>query len=539
MDGDGDLDIVSASNLDDTIAWYENDGAADPSWTAADIATSADYATSVYVADMDDDGDLDIVSGSLIDDTIAWYENDGAADPSWTAADIATSADGAESVYVADMDGDGDLDIVSASQYDDTIAWYENDGAADPSWTAADIATSADGAASVYVADIDGDGDLDIVSASWNDDTIAWYEETATGTWSNTSSMTNFTSATCSVSPSLPTGLSIDSSTCTISGTPTVASGNTTYTITANISNVTYQGSVWLSSSYLELTPSVEGADLFIDEAMTNITFEYDTGQSSSNLFIANPTWTASTVDTGVQLAETTFVADVDADGDLDIVSASGGDDTIAWYENDGAANPTWTASDITTSQTTQIRCMLPTWTVTVIWMSFLHLITTIPLHGMRTTVPPTHLGRQPTLTRLQTPQLGCMLPTWTVMATSTSFQLRAVMIPLRGGENDGAANPTWTASDITTSADGAASVYVADMDGDGDLDIVSASANDNTVAWYENDGAANPSWTATDISTTENAVQWVVPADMDSDGDLDIVTSSLSPGNSIAWARE
>ena len=53
MDGDGDMDIVSASGLDDTIAWYENDGAADPTWTAADIATSADGAHNVYVADMD------------------------------------------------------------------------------------------------------------------------------------------------------------------------------------------------------------------------------------------------------------------------------------------------------------------------------------------------------------------------------------------------------------------------------------------------------------------------------------------------------
>ncbi|MGB0152373.1 MAG: FG-GAP repeat domain-containing protein, partial [Candidatus Poseidoniaceae archaeon] len=138
MDGDGDLDIVSASLLDDTIAWYENDGAANPSWTAADIATSADGAYSVYVADMDGDGDLDIVSASAYDDTIAWYENDGAANPSWTAANIATSADSARSVYVADMDGDGDLDIVSASFDDDTIAWYENDGAANPSWTASD-----------------------------------------------------------------------------------------------------------------------------------------------------------------------------------------------------------------------------------------------------------------------------------------------------------------------------------------------------------------------------------------------------------------
>ncbi|MED5421359.1 MAG: FG-GAP-like repeat-containing protein, partial [Pseudomonadota bacterium] len=176
MDGDGDLDIVSASDSDDTIAWYENDGTANPSWTAADIATSADGAVDVHVADMDGDGDLDIVSASQNDDTIAWYENDGASNPSWTAADIATSADGAQGVYVADMDGDGDLDIVSASFTDDTIAWYENNGNANPSWTAEDIATDADGARAVYVGDMDGDGDLDIVSAGSEDDTIAWYE---------------------------------------------------------------------------------------------------------------------------------------------------------------------------------------------------------------------------------------------------------------------------------------------------------------------------------------------------------------------------
>ena len=52
----------------------------------------------------------------------AWFVNDGAANPSWTAVDIATSADGAASVYVADMDNDGDMDIVSASDEDETRA---------------------------------------------------------------------------------------------------------------------------------------------------------------------------------------------------------------------------------------------------------------------------------------------------------------------------------------------------------------------------------------------------------------------------------
>ena len=99
MDNDGDLDILSASENDDTIAWYENDGAANPTFTKAVIATSADNALDVQVADLDGDGDLDIVSASSLDDTIAWYENDGATNPTWAAADIATNADGATSVF--------------------------------------------------------------------------------------------------------------------------------------------------------------------------------------------------------------------------------------------------------------------------------------------------------------------------------------------------------------------------------------------------------------------------------------------------------
>ena len=179
------MDIVSASSIDDTIAWYENNNGDGSSWTAANIETIAYGALSVFAADMDGDGDMDIVSASTTDDTIAWYENNGAADPTWAAADIATSADGARSVFAADMDGDGDMDIVSASYNDNTIAWYENNGAVDPTWTASDIATSAANALSVYAADMDGDGDMDIVSADVIDDTIAWYENNgaADPTW--------------------------------------------------------------------------------------------------------------------------------------------------------------------------------------------------------------------------------------------------------------------------------------------------------------------------------------------------------------------
>jgi hypothetical protein len=78
---------------------------------------------------------------------------------------ISTNADGAYSVYAIDLDGDGDNDVLSASANDDKIAWYINDGNGNFS-TEQIISTNANGATSVYAIDIDGDGDNDVLSAS-------------------------------------------------------------------------------------------------------------------------------------------------------------------------------------------------------------------------------------------------------------------------------------------------------------------------------------------------------------------------------------
>ncbi|MEC7273151.1 MAG: Ig domain-containing protein, partial [Candidatus Thermoplasmatota archaeon] len=52
--------------------------------------------------------------------------------------------------------------------------------------------------------------------------------------------------ATCAISPALPTGMSLTSGTCAITGTPTVTAVNATYTVWANISGLSFSGQVWL-----------------------------------------------------------------------------------------------------------------------------------------------------------------------------------------------------------------------------------------------------------------------------------------------------
>jgi hypothetical protein len=169
LDQDGDLDVLGG------LMWFENDGGTPPAFSPHLVGGTAMTANHIAVLDVDRDGDPDLLSAGQEDDTIAWHENDGGLPPRFTTHLVSTTADFATSVYGADLDGDADVDLLSSSFFDDTIAWYENDGAIPPSFTRHTVSTTADGARSVFAADLDKDGDVDVISASQNDAKVVWH----------------------------------------------------------------------------------------------------------------------------------------------------------------------------------------------------------------------------------------------------------------------------------------------------------------------------------------------------------------------------
>ncbi|GGG35665.1 hypothetical protein GCM10010976_04200 [Bizionia arctica] len=177
LDGDNDMDIVATLSNDNHLAWFENTDGQGNFGPLENILYSVDNPKSVNVADVDGDGDMDILSASYDDDKIAWYENTDGQGDFGPQQIITTSADGANSVYSMDLDGDGDNDVLSASRGDNKIAWYENidgEGTFGPQQI---ITTNAENAVSVFAIDLDGDGDNDVISASgYTYGTIAWYE---------------------------------------------------------------------------------------------------------------------------------------------------------------------------------------------------------------------------------------------------------------------------------------------------------------------------------------------------------------------------
>ncbi len=279
MDNDGDLDIVSASYRDDKIAWYENDGKNNPNFLKHTITVIEEGAISVEIGDIDNDGDLDIVSASYDDNNISWYENDGNINPTFSSHVVSTNVNGAVSVDLGDIDSDGDLDIVSASYLNNSIQWHENDGKSFPNFKTIEITNNFNEVRSVNIGDYNNDGSLDIASASVKEDEIAILFN----------------------------------------------GGDADLRFTKNIVSTQADGAYYIYSSDINMDGNKDlvSASIYDDK----IAWYENDGEIS-------PSFKTHVVSLNADAARSVHSADLDNDGDVDIISASYNDDKIAWYQN-------------------------------------------------------------------------------------------------------------------------------------------------------------------------------------------------------------
>ncbi|KNC50974.1 fibronectin type III domain-containing protein [Thecamonas trahens ATCC 50062] len=529
IDGDGDLDLASASESDDKIAWYENTDGLGTFGPQQVVSTAANGAQSVIAADIDGDGDMDLASASLDDDKIAWYENTDGFGTFGPQQVVSTAADRARSVIAADIDGDGDMDLASASELDSKISWYENTDGAGTFGPQQVVSTAANGAKSVVAADIDGDGDLDLASASSSDDKIAWYENTdGAGSFGPQQVVSTAADGAQSV-----IAADIDGD-----GDLDLASASHADDKIAWYENTDGSGSFGpqqVVSTAADFGQSVIAADIDGDD---------DLDLASSSVLDNKISWYENTnqtaafgpqqvVSTAAVYASSVIAADIDGDGDLDLASASAYDNKIAWYENtDGAGSfgPQQVVSTAANGARSVIAAdidgdgdldLASAYSNTIAWYE--------NTDGAGSFGPQQVVS---TTTTLAVSVFAADIDGDGDMDLASASSSLDQIVWFENTDGAGTFGPQQV---VSTAADGAASVIAADIDGDGDLDLASASQVDDKIAWYENTDGFGTFGPQQVVSTAATSARSVIAADMDGDGDLDLASASFND-DKIAW---
>ncbi len=534
IDNDGDNDIITSSwntlaSGNNGAAWYENFGNGIFS-TAKFVSTSLGDAVEVYAADMDNDQDLDIISVTYNYDRIAWHENLGAGIFSSTFHLINTpdndsnssngngDADGVRYAAIGDLDFDGDLDVISASNLDNKIAWYENlgGGVFGPQQIVLDTTLSQ--THFVMTTDMDGDLDLDILYGSSTK--TGWFENTG-----STFSLEHVITLNSEVNEVANIRIDYDGD-----GDLDIVNGNG-LGLYENLGLNTYANPKRLIKFVHDyFDTSVDAADFDGDGKMDIVTgFKneiYWYQNESEGEFSMQRTISTSMLDI-------TFVyaCDIDNDGDSDVLVSSISNDLIGYFENLGGGNFDTTVNIISTQS------------------------------GWATSVYAKDLDGDLDLDVLSTSLSGLVIwhenlgggnidTTKNIISSSADGAKSVFAIDL---DNDGDADVlsasenddkiawyenlgsgVFGSQQVIAVADGAKSVYSIDIDGDLDNDVVFASANDNTISWIENQGGGSFGLQQV-ISNTIAGARSVFAIDLDADGDNEIIATSAI-ANQIFW---
>ena len=534
IDGDGDLDVVSARSGDNTIAWHENMGGG--TFAGPHPLTTTVNSYTLAVADIDGDGDLDVAAGDLPGELVLWFENSDGAGSFSTQPAISSLVEEPLSVAAADVDADGDLDVLLADIGDNTVGWFENTDGAGTFGTLEALSTAVGGARVVAPADIDRDGDLDVLWAAEGVDQIAWHENQTI----HRSALFPSQEIIAAGVPATPQ----DASAADLDGDGDLdvlaVSRFATYWF-ENTDGAGTFGSLQSLGAGTSLE-SVVGADLDGDGDLDVLNsdvawFENLDGGGSFG---------SEQLIQGESSRSTALAADLDGDGDLDVLASHPfGTPKVAWYKNFGADDGSGACGVVTPacfdSQTIISTNLVVPWAVAAadidgdgdldVFASGYHAIAWFENTD-------------------GDGSFGALMPIFS--AGSVSFRSVAAADVDGDGdvdlfsaseaddrvawyENTDGAGTFGSQQIISSLADGAYAVSAADLDGDGDIDVLSASDNDDKVAWYENVDGLGTFGSEQVVTLDANGAYSMFAADIDGDGAVDAV-AALATADNIAW---
>lgn len=331
VENDGDIDILSSSWYDNKIAWYENDG--QQNFEHHIISTDATGASFLHPVDMDGDGYMDVLAGAAIVDRVYLYNNlgDGTFAQNVVYSNANPSGWGTYCVSAKDVDKDGDMDVLYGGWDNPEVMWHENDGS-NLNFTTHIIDTLGE-RINVTAEDIDNDGDVDIIAGSQFPSMLVWYENDGAQ---------NFTRQNIPAAPTRPriiNAIDLDKD----NDVDVVAAhyeGNVEWYENDGQGNFTthsISGSPICNVSYVVDLDNDNDLDIIVgapDENPTRNRIGWLENDGQQN-------FTYHIITTQLNWSSSVWGDDVDGDGDIDVLFTALFSDQVTWCESHLNDNPT------------------------------------------------------------------------------------------------------------------------------------------------------------------------------------------------------